>query len=183
MRRERDARNVNEHRLVMLLAGLLVHEARTLPLDLHTRARLLLDVLDKHTLRWQLSERTLARARQMAYELTEGPTTFARTLKFLIVSIPTGIFSSGHLRCSPVSANAERRLPRIRTRSLMRELLSSTNEPMSILIKSLTLSMAFCSISLDVAEMWRYRGGSLSVALVLSGYHVPLVLTEAPVSS
>ena len=114
---------------------------------------------------------------------TCGPTTLARTLKFLMVSIPTGIFSSGHFRCNYMSARTGSSNAYALTLSRVRELLSSTNEPMSFAISSLTLSIAFWSESCVVAEMCRYKGGSLSVALVRSGYHVPFVLTEAPVSS
>ena len=74
---------------------------------------------------------------------TDGPTTLARTLKFRMVSIPTGIFSSGHLRCTRVGQSAGSSKARAHTLSLVRELLSSTNEPMSIAISSLTFSMAF----------------------------------------
>ena len=132
-----------EHGLIVFVASVLVNESGTQALDLHTSTCLRLNVLDKHTLRWRLSERTLARARQMAYELTEGPTTFARTLKFLIVSIPTGIFSSGHLRCKSMSGIYGIRPTKTRTLSRVREVLSSTREPMSMLMSSLTLSTAF----------------------------------------
>ncbi len=45
-----DSRYVDEHGLVVLVAGVLVNESRTLTLDLHTSTCLLLDVLDEHTL-------------------------------------------------------------------------------------------------------------------------------------
>ena len=70
-----------------------------------------------------------------------------------------------------------------RTLSLCRSFLSSTRDPRSISMSSLTLEIASCRISCVFAAMWRYKGGSLSVAFERSGYHVPFVLTDAPVSS
>jgi hypothetical protein len=69
------------------------------------------------------------------------------------------------------------------TLSFSRSFFSSTNDPISMDIRSLTLSIAFCSISFVFADIWRYRGGSFSVAFVRSGYQIPLVPTDAPVSS
>lgn len=54
---------------------------------------------------------------------------------------------------------------------------------MSTAMSSLTLSIANCNISFVFADMCKYNGGSLSVAFARSGYHMPFVLTEAPVSS
>lgn len=69
------------------------------------------------------------------------------------------------------------------TRSLGLSDLFSTRDPISIAISSLTLSIAFCNISFVLADIWRYKAGSFSVALLRSGYQIPLVPTEAPVSS
>ena len=46
---------MNVHRLIMLLARLLIDETRTNTLDLDSSSRFLLDVLHEHTLRnrWQ----------------------------------------------------------------------------------------------------------------------------------
>ena len=86
------------HGFVVFVAGILVNESRTKTLDLYTSTRLLLDIFDKHTLHEDES-----RIKRPYIRHTEGPTTLARTLKFLIVSIPTGIFSSGHLRYTNVN--------------------------------------------------------------------------------
>lgn len=45
-----DERYVDVHRLIVLMAGLLVNESRAKTLDLHTGTCFLLDILDKHTL-------------------------------------------------------------------------------------------------------------------------------------
>lgn len=54
---------------------------------------------------------------------------------------------------------------------------------MSIAISSSTFFAALSRASCDDALIWRYNGGSRSVALDLSGYHTPFVVTLAPVSS
>ena len=44
-----------EHGLIVFVASVLVDESRTETLDLYTSTSLLLDILDKHTLRSPLS--------------------------------------------------------------------------------------------------------------------------------
>lgn len=44
-----------EHGLIVFVASVLVNESRTETFDLHTSTSLLLDILDKHTLRSPLS--------------------------------------------------------------------------------------------------------------------------------
>lgn len=60
--------------------------------------------------------------------------------------------------------------------------LSSMSCGASELITSLTLARAFWSISSVCASMWMYKGGLSGLAKLRSGYQVPLVVREAPVS-
>ena len=88
-------RDVNVHWLLSFSPRLLIYETRAETFDLYPRLCLLLDILHKNTL---VEVSTVQRA-QAAQSPTDGPTTFALTLKFRIDSRPTGSFSSGHLRC------------------------------------------------------------------------------------
>lgn len=47
-------------------------------------------------------------------------------------------------------------------------------------MSSLTLSIACCKTSGELADRCRYNGGSFSEAFVLSGYQVPFVPTKDP---
>jgi hypothetical protein len=91
----RHERDVNVHRLLSFSPRLLIYETRAEALDLHPGLCLLLNIFHKNAL---IRVNTVQRA-QVDQSLTDGPTTFALTLKFRIDSRPTGSFSSGHLRC------------------------------------------------------------------------------------
>ena|ERR1700722_3061587 len=137
-----NARNMDVHRLVGFASGFLVHKARSLTFNLNAGASFLLDVFNEHAL---VSDVSLL-GECIQGELTDGPTTLARTLKFLMVSSPTGIFSSGHFLCQPpppkfqktkVEAQGKRR-----TLSFSLSFLSSTSGPRSTVRSSFTLSIA-----------------------------------------
>lgn len=85
------------HRVLALAPSLRLDKARADPLDLYTRLRLLLDVLDKQSLRAYVS--SVPSVTPMRRALTPGPTTLARTLKFRSDSSSINSFSSGHFLC------------------------------------------------------------------------------------
>ena len=128
------------HGLVVFLPCLLVHEARTKTLDLHTCLGFLLNVLHKHTLRSDWSEKV---------KNNDYSRTYLRTDNFRSdVEVPDGIESHGDLFFWPFTLFVTSitwlmtRLFLRSTFSRSRLLLSSTREPMSIFINSLTLSIA-----------------------------------------
>lgn len=90
------SRHVDVNGVLSLAAGVRLDEARTETLDLHTSLGLLLDVLDEKSLHRRSPESAPQSSESRRRKLTPGPTTLARTLKFLRGSISMKTFSSGH---------------------------------------------------------------------------------------
>jgi hypothetical protein len=145
---------MNIHRLIVFLPCLLVNKARTKAFNLHPCASLLLDVLDEHALIQFLKRGQDKEEKMMNYRRTDNFSTN--------VKIPYSFQTNGKLLLRPfalfrslVSYSMPAYIRDRHTFSRRRSFLSSTNEPMSTAMSSLTLSIAFCRISFVVADMCR----------------------------
>jgi hypothetical protein len=145
------------HRLLGLPSRIVLDEPRSKTFDLHSGARLGLNVFHKHSLSDHVGRSLVSQEQRGLMDesghdvLTPGPTTLALTLKFLILSSPIGNFSSGHFFLSPPCRPSSKYLSLF----FANRLLSSTNGPRSASMSSLTRLMALSKTVWEGAAMCR----------------------------
>jgi hypothetical protein len=168
------SRATDVHGLIRLSTRIGLHESGPSAFDLYTSSRLLLNILDEHSLgsaqprqtgiihlalspkpKWATGQSDTDRNRNSSRHgetLTPGPTAFALTLKCLDDSNPIMIFSSGHfcLLLSSICAG----IGNPNALFLAINVRSSINGPRSCSIRALIFSVAALRAIWVLAVMW-----------------------------